>query len=168
LIEFFPYGFWSPTFETRWDLLQDANDNDFFSIDGVLAFENSIRKDYITEKLFDNLTSGVIPVVWGWPQAGDYLPGGPGSFINALNFRSAASLAEYLVELDNDDEKYLSYFDWRYDLDKINQKFLDLANHNCLDRGETVYFARLVSCIIVGFIIFGKIFIKWGVLTSSN
>jgi hypothetical protein len=36
LIEFFPYGFWSPTFETRWDLLQDANDKDFFSIDGVV------------------------------------------------------------------------------------------------------------------------------------
>ena len=37
----------------------------------------------------------------------------PGSFIHIDEFEGPKQLAEYLKELDKDDQKYLSYFQWR-------------------------------------------------------
>ncbi|XP_010003877.1 PREDICTED: alpha-(1,3)-fucosyltransferase 6-like [Chaetura pelagica] len=79
-----------------------------------LAFENSQHEDYITEKLWRNaLSSGTIPVVLGPPRENyeRFLP--PESFIHVDDFASAGELAQYLLELSEDPERYQSYFQWR-------------------------------------------------------
>ncbi|XP_064093759.1 alpha-(1,3)-fucosyltransferase C-like [Macrobrachium nipponense] len=76
-----------------------------------LAFENSLCKDYVTEKFFNTLRFNVVPVVYGF---GNYSAlGPPHSYINALDFGSAKELAEFLLKLDKDDKAYNEYFRWK-------------------------------------------------------
>ncbi|XP_068213120.1 alpha-(1,3)-fucosyltransferase C-like [Palaemon carinicauda] len=76
-----------------------------------MALENSLCKDYVTEKLFNALRYNVVPVVYSLANFSDIAP--PNSFINALEFASVKELAEYLLKLDKDDEAYLKYFTWK-------------------------------------------------------
>ena len=41
----------------------------------TLAFENSIAADYVTEKLFNPLAAGSVPVYLGAPNVADFAPG---------------------------------------------------------------------------------------------
>lgn len=79
-----------------------------------LAFENSLGKDYITEKLWRNaFQGGAVPVVMGAPL-GDYkavLP--PNSFIHIDEFASIKDLGEYLQQLAEDKKRYSEYFTWK-------------------------------------------------------
>jgi hypothetical protein len=86
-----------------------------------LAIENSIAPDYVTEKFFDPLLAGTVPVYRGAPNIEDFAPG-PKSFINAADFSGPRELAEYLNYLDRDDAAYREYFAWRSDPSPI---FLD-------------------------------------------
>ncbi|KAA0146953.1 hypothetical protein FNF28_07616 [Cafeteria roenbergensis] len=72
----------------------------------ALAFENSFYPDYATEKLFDALDVGAIPVVQGGARYSDLAPRDPQDelgqhpvFIDALSFDSPSDLADYLVWL---------------------------------------------------------------------
>lgn len=79
----------------------------------VLAFENSYCKDYITEKYWNAIKLGIVPVVLG---GGDYSNPDlaiPGSFIDAMTFKSIRELGDYLVHLANNDDEYKKYFRWR-------------------------------------------------------
>lgn len=76
-----------------------------------LGFENSYCNGYVTEKMYRTLRYNVIPIVYG---AGDYKTlAPPHSVINVEDFDSVESLADYLQLLTNNDEKYLSYFEWK-------------------------------------------------------
>lgn len=79
-----------------------------------LAFENSLHPDYITEKLWKNaLQAWAVPVVLG-PGRRNYeqfLP--PDAFIHVDDFPSPKELAQYLLALDRDHARYLTYFRWR-------------------------------------------------------
>lgn len=76
-----------------------------------LALENSICVDYVTEKLFDPLQAGTVPIYLGAPNVREFAP--PGSFINAAEFGSASELAAYLRHLVETPDEYAAYFDWR-------------------------------------------------------
>ncbi|KAM3911328.1 3-galactosyl-N-acetylglucosaminide 4-alpha-L-fucosyltransferase FUT3-like [Leptodactylus fuscus] len=79
-----------------------------------LAFENSIYKDYITEKFWSNaFGTWSVPVVLGTSRKNyeRFVPGD--AFIHVDDFSSPKELAAYLLELDKDDEKYRKYFNWR-------------------------------------------------------
>ncbi|XP_046472917.1 alpha-(1,3)-fucosyltransferase C-like isoform X1 [Neodiprion pinetum] len=76
-----------------------------------LSFENSLCRDYITEKVYRVLDYDVIPVVYGATDYETFLP--PNSYINILDFPSIEALANFLTELSQDEERYLSYFKWR-------------------------------------------------------
>jgi hypothetical protein len=78
----------------------------------TLAFENSIARDYVTEKFYDPLMAGSVPVYLGAPNIADFAPGDH-CFINAADFSDAAALAKYLNFLDADDEAYRAYHAWR-------------------------------------------------------
>ena len=75
------------------------------------AFENSVCRDYITEKFFDLLRYDVVPVVLGANNYDDYVP--RSGFINALDFDSPKLLADYLLYLDANATAYNEYFAWK-------------------------------------------------------
>jgi hypothetical protein len=78
----------------------------------TLAFENSISRDYVTEKFFDPLTVGSVPVYLGAPNVDDFAPGDRG-YVNAADFSGPADLARYLQSLSDDLDRYDEYLAWK-------------------------------------------------------
>ena len=76
-----------------------------------LAFENSICKDYVTEKLFRALQSEIVPIVLGGTNYSRDAP--PHSYINVLDYKSPRALAAYLRRLSRNETEYLKYFQWK-------------------------------------------------------
>jgi hypothetical protein len=76
-----------------------------------LALENSIAPDYVTEKMFDPLAAGTVPVYLGAPNAAAFVP--DGCYIDAASFGSPAELAAYLRHLIETPQAYQAYFAWR-------------------------------------------------------
>jgi Glycosyltransferase family 10 (fucosyltransferase) C-term/Fucosyltransferase, N-terminal len=77
-----------------------------------LSLENALEVDYVTEKFFDPLLVGTVPVYRGAPNITGFAPG-KYAFINAADFSSASELALYLKALDRDDEAYQRFLRWR-------------------------------------------------------
>ncbi|KAL2101597.1 hypothetical protein ACEWY4_003358 [Coilia grayii] len=84
-----------------------------------LSFENTpqcsdhIAVDYMTEKVYNPLRLGAVPVVLG-PSRNSYEKFIPSdAFIHVDDFNSPKELANYLHLLDKDEEKYQQFFGWR-------------------------------------------------------
>jgi hypothetical protein len=78
----------------------------------TLAFENSFGPDYVTEKFFQPLASGSVPVYLGAPNIEDFAPG-EHCFINVADFPEPKALAAYLTAVGNDKAAYQAYFAWK-------------------------------------------------------
>ncbi len=78
----------------------------------TLAFENSLTPDYVSEKLFDPLIVGSIPVYLGAPNVDRFAPG-ENCFINASRFASPKELADHLHRLAADPRQYNSFLQWK-------------------------------------------------------
>jgi hypothetical protein len=78
----------------------------------TMAFENAIESDYVTEKFFDPLIAGSVPVYLGAPNIDEYAPGDH-CFINAKDYAGPNVLAAYLLELCSDADAYTRYFRWK-------------------------------------------------------
>lgn len=76
----------------------------------TLAFENTRRPYYITEKAFNALQAGSLPVYWGSSNMADFMP--ERSFIDA-NSMTPQELANQLVWLNANSTAYAMYFDWK-------------------------------------------------------
>uniref|UniRef100_A0A665WG41 Fucosyltransferase n=2 Tax=Echeneis naucrates TaxID=173247 RepID=A0A665WG41_ECHNA len=78
-----------------------------------LAFENSIYKDYMTEKLFYSMQLGSLPIALGPSRQNyeDHIPSD--SFIHVDDFSSPKELADWLLYLDKNNTEYMKYFNWR-------------------------------------------------------
>jgi Glycosyltransferase family 10 (fucosyltransferase) C-term len=77
-----------------------------------LAFENSRFTDYVTEKFWEVLDVGTIPVYRGAPNIKQLAPN-PHSGIFVDDFASAKELAAYLQIVGNNEKLYNAYFDWK-------------------------------------------------------
>lgn len=78
-----------------------------------LALENSQHTDYITEKLWNAVRAGAVPVVLG-PSRKNYerfLP--REAFIHVDDFLSVKELARYLLLLRSDPVRMRGHLDWR-------------------------------------------------------
>ncbi|XP_041828221.1 4-galactosyl-N-acetylglucosaminide 3-alpha-L-fucosyltransferase 9-like [Melanotaenia boesemani] len=95
-----------------------------------LAFENSVHKDYITEKLYNPLSVGTVPVVLGTTRNNYENFIQQDAFIHVDDFNSPKELAEYLMLLDKNDEMYLNYFKWRQHFTVKKVHFW--VEHTCL------------------------------------
>jgi hypothetical protein len=78
----------------------------------TLALENAIGNDYVTEKFFDPLIAGSVPVYLGAPNIEDFAPGDH-CFINAADWSSPEALARHLIEVASDEQLYGSFFAWK-------------------------------------------------------
>ncbi len=78
----------------------------------TLAFENSLTKDYVSEKFYDPLIAGSVPVYHGTSTIETFAPGDR-CYIDASDFRNPRELAEYLQELDRDPTRYAGYLAWK-------------------------------------------------------
>ena len=71
----------------------------------TIAFENTRAKGYTTEKLWDPLLVGSIPIYWGNPEIGEYV--NKDCMIDCRDFDDDFSaVIERVKEIDQDEEKY--------------------------------------------------------------
>ena len=84
------------------------------------SFENSLCPEYVTEKLFRALRSGVVPVVFGGAHYSKFAP--PHSYINAQDFTSPKALAQYLITVSSNPKLYSHFFEWRRHFDVRSPK----------------------------------------------
>lgn len=74
-----------------------------------LGFENSICKEYITEKVFFNFldNNSMIYVARGAPNLQEFIP--KNTVIHTSNFRNPKHLAQFLIKLGSNETEYTSY-----------------------------------------------------------
>eukprot|EP01068_Selenidium_serpulae_P017116 Selendium_serpulae@DN6350_c0_g1_i6.p1 len=77
-----------------------------------LAFENQNSKDYVSEKVYDALQAGVIPVYLGAPNVDEYLPC-KNCIIKVADFETREDLKNHLKEVLSNDTLLMSYQEWR-------------------------------------------------------
>ena len=90
----------------------------------TLAFENSQSEGYVTEKFFQPLIAGSVPVYWGAPDVAEFAPD-PRSYINVEDFGSIQELAEHLAYLDRNDTAYTELLAWKHK--PLNREFVKRA-----------------------------------------
>ena len=88
----------------------------------TIAFENSIVNDYVTEKFYEPLLVGSIPIYMGAPNIDDYSPSSD-AFINVNDFFSPKELAQAVKDICNNTNLYQSFFMWK-DLE-FNSSFIE-------------------------------------------
>ena len=76
-----------------------------------LAFENSNIDDYVTEKVWEALQSGTLPVYYGAPNIKEHVPAN--SIISIFDFESNKDLAIYLNKVAANKTLYESFHEWR-------------------------------------------------------
>eukprot|EP01132_Coremiostelium_polycephalum_P006741 gene6741-8358_t len=77
----------------------------------VIAIENSQCSSYITEKLWEPLSAGSIPIYLGAPDINDYIPT-PESIINIRDFNSIEQLASYIEQVYQNETLRLKHLKW--------------------------------------------------------
>lgn len=114
-----------------------------------LSFENSICTDYVTEKFYEIINRGILPIVYGGANYSQIAP--PHSYINALEF-TPEKLADYLKLLDANDTLYNEYFWWKdhYQFEvgleqTVRHGFCDLCKKLHQDENVIKYYPELVS-----------------------
>jgi len=88
---------------------KDYNKNPSFLKDYkfVVCFENSFADEYITEKLPNAILANYIPIYRGAPNISKYF--NTKSFINYEDYGSYESMIKKIIEIDEDNEKYLEF-----------------------------------------------------------
>ncbi|XP_064462078.1 alpha-(1,3)-fucosyltransferase C-like isoform X2 [Ornithodoros turicata] len=92
-----------------------------------LALENSLCRDYVTEKLFYALQRVIVPVALG---AVNYSAvAAPHSVIDASAFEGPKELADYMENVKSDFRLYQRYLEWkdRYDVVSWDDRFCSLC-----------------------------------------
>ncbi|XP_064472112.1 alpha-(1,3)-fucosyltransferase C-like [Ornithodoros turicata] len=78
-----------------------------------LSFENSLCRDYVTEKFYYPINYDVVPVVMGSANYSAFSP--PRSFIDALSFVTPQELGRYMKNIVHTWKNYSSFFKWKGD-----------------------------------------------------
>ena len=83
-----------------------------------IAFENSSRSGYTTEKLVGPLVANTIPIYFGNPKIGKEF--NTRRFINCHEYKSFDDVIEKVKELDNNDELYLQMINESFTIPEYN------------------------------------------------
>jgi hypothetical protein len=89
---------WRGYCESKWETLKNYKFN--------YCYENfKTQPGYITEKIFDSMVAGCVPIYWGAPNITDYVP--KKCFIDRRDFSSNEQLYDYLKSMSR--ETYEGY-----------------------------------------------------------
>lgn len=77
-----------------------------------LAIENSRDEDYVTEKLYQGLRAGSVPIYFGAPNVRDFLPH-PDSALLIDDFDSIDALVDYVKRASADEHLYAKHMAWK-------------------------------------------------------
>jgi hypothetical protein len=100
-----------------------------------IAFENGSTPGYTTEKITDAMWARCLPIYWGNPRIGEEF--NPRSFLNYFDFPSEEALIEKIIELDQDDAKYLEYLRQPYFHNNQPNEFF--GHDRLLDQFEKIF-----------------------------
>ena len=124
-----------------------------------IAYENRSLAGYTTEKIFEPMIARSLPIYWGDPSIHEHF--NPRSFLNRADFHSDEALIEKIIELDQDDRKYLEY---------LRQPYFHNDTPNLYFSRPRVqdFFERIFSTLITPVaqakrksLSFGRIFGRW-------
>jgi hypothetical protein len=124
-----------------------------------IAFENRSLAGYTTEKIFEPMVARCLPIYWGDPSINEQF--NPRSFLNRADFPSDEAFIEKIIELDNDDAKYLEYLRQPYFYnDQPNQFF---NRQRVLDFFGKIFSRKITPVAQAGrkTFSFGRIFGRW-------
>ncbi|XP_067828571.1 alpha-(1,3)-fucosyltransferase 11 [Heptranchias perlo] len=97
-------------------LTATTEDSEFMDFIGKykfhLAMENAICDDYMTEKLWRPMHLGAVPIYRGSPVVQDWMPNRH-SIILIDSFESPKDLADFINFLDQNDEEYVKYLEYK-------------------------------------------------------
>lgn len=79
-----------------------------------LAFENSNEEDYVTEKFFQSLVAGTIPVVVGAPNIQDFAPS-PGSILHIKELKDAEAVSRTMKQLAENPTAFNQSLRWKFE-----------------------------------------------------
>ncbi|MBT4121077.1 MAG: glycosyltransferase [Candidatus Magasanikbacteria bacterium] len=91
-----------------------------------IAFENSSRLGYTTEKIVTSLVANTIPIYWGNPEIGREF--NKSRIINCHDYGSFDEVVERIKDIDENDDLYLQIVNEpimaeNYSFDRVNQGF---------------------------------------------
>lgn len=89
----------------------------------TIAFENAISPEYVTEKFFDPLIVGSVPVYLGAPDVDKLVPG-PHAYIDVRDYDSPKSLAKELQRYCENRSLYEKLLEWKKQ--PLNKALADL------------------------------------------
>lgn len=101
-----------------------------------IAFENSSRSGYTTEKIVSSLVAKTIPLYWGNPNIGKEF--NTKRFINCHDYASFDQVLEKVKELDSNDDLYIKMINEPiaasdYNFDEVKNRF-DLFLRSIIDQ----------------------------------
>jgi len=88
----------------------------------VISFENESYPGYVTEKVYEPKLVDALPIYWGDPLVSKEF--NPASFINCHDFKSMDAVIKYVIELDQNDDRYLEYVKAPFFLDDKPNKYV--------------------------------------------
>lgn len=101
----------------------------------VLALENSHEDDYVTEKLWDALRAGALPIYLGAPNVLDHLPDKE-AIVDVRAFGDVAALAAYVRRVANDRALQARHLDWHV-TGNVSEAFRGALRAAARDDGAT-------------------------------
>ncbi len=100
-----------------------------------LAFENRSLPGYTTEKIVDAMQARAMPIYWGNPEV--KLEFNSRSFLNYFDFPDEEALLAKIIELDQDDAKYMEFL--RQPYFHHNQPNEFFSRERVLDQFEKIF-----------------------------
>ena len=91
-----------------------------------ITIENSVSRDYVSEKVYDALVAGCVPIYYGAPNIADYVPH-PDAIIDVSMFDGPAAVAAELIRLASDDAALAAKHAWRAAPDTWSSAFKQLV-----------------------------------------
>ncbi|GMI07493.1 hypothetical protein TrLO_g8228 [Triparma laevis f. longispina] len=93
-----------------------------------LSFENKKVDDYVSEKVFDGLLGGTLPVYRGAESVDNFMPSRTTpAVVKISDFEDdMKALSKYLLKLANDEQKYNKFFQWK--TEEISDRFRSMLD----------------------------------------